>query len=337
MANPRVIVYHYPYSPYARRVIWYLTLRGIPYSQCLQPPLMPRPDVSRLGVSYRRIPVVAIGRDVYLDTRLQLPKLEALFPDIPRLGATEPDQLAVERLLSSFTNDTGLFGTAVQLLPLDLPLLQDPAYYRDRGDFLGGDPLTGEGMRARRPEALVEVARVLGFLESTLLADGRDWILGTETPSLADIEAVWPLHWMTGLPGMLPKDRFSPSVYPRVYAWVRRFQGAVSAAKRRNGQPATLTGEEAARLIQGTTFSETVRGIDAEDPVVLAQGLRRGDTVQVWPTDTGSSGRDEGRLVSIDGDEVVYETRGGEGAVMVHAPRHGFRVEKISDGEAAKL
>jgi hypothetical protein len=35
MANPRVIVYHYSYSPYARRLIWYLALRGIPYSQCV--------------------------------------------------------------------------------------------------------------------------------------------------------------------------------------------------------------------------------------------------------------------------------------------------------------
>ncbi|KAF4970183.1 hypothetical protein FZEAL_10100 [Fusarium zealandicum] len=326
MADPRVIVYHYSYSPYARRLTWYLALRGIAYSQCLQPAMMPRPDVSLLGISYRRIPILAVGRDVYLDTRLQLSKLESLFPNLPRLGTSEPDQLAVERLLSSFTNDTGVFGAAMQLLPLELPLLQDPAYYRDRGEFLGKD-LSGEGMKARRPEALVEIARAFTFLETTLLADGRDWVLGTQSPSLADIEAVWPFHWITGLQGALPEDKFSPSVYPRVYAWINRFQDAVSAAKKQTGRPKTLTGEEAAAMIQGGMQPEPEKGIDVGDAVVLAQALRRGDAVVVWPTDTGSSGRDEGRLVGIDAEEVVYETRGA--SVRVHAPRHGFRVEKF--------
>lgn len=41
---------------------------------------MPRPDLTALGVGYRRIPVVAIGRDIYHDTRLVLRKLEVLFP-----------------------------------------------------------------------------------------------------------------------------------------------------------------------------------------------------------------------------------------------------------------
>ncbi|KAF7543251.1 hypothetical protein G7Z17_g10888 [Cylindrodendrum hubeiense] len=335
MADPTIIIYHYPYSPYARRVVWYLILRGIPYSQCVQPPMMPRPDVSQLGISYRRIPILSIGRDVYLDTRLQIPKLEALFPEIPRLGATESDQLAVERLLSLFTNDTGLFGKAVQLLPTDLPLLQDPAYYRDRADFIGGN-LSPEGMNAARPEALGAVIRALDLLETTLLADGRDWILKTARPSLADIEAVWPFHWLLGLPGALPKDHFSPAVYPRVYAWIQRFQDAVSTAKKQMGKPATLKGDQAVQAILQAPFNENEAAVDGKDAVVVAQGLQRGDLIRVWPTDTGSSGRDEGRLVGIDTREVVYEAGEGDHMVRVHAPRHGFRVKKVVD-EAAKL
>ncbi|EEU45126.1 uncharacterized protein NECHADRAFT_40488 [Fusarium vanettenii 77-13-4] len=332
MANPRVIVYHYSYSPFARRLIWYLTLRGIPYSQCIQPPLMPRPDVSRLGISYRRIPILAVGRDVYLDTRLQMRKLEAMFPKLPRLGATSPDQIAVERLLSTLTNDTDILATALPLLPQDLPLLKDPAYYRDRGDFLGTE-LNGSGMDAKKPEALVELASDIGFLENALLADGRDWISGTEKPSLADIEAIWPFHWITGIQGALPEDRFSPSVYPRVYAWIRRFQSAVSAAKKRVGAPVTLSGEEAASEIRAGSFCEPEKDVEASDAVVLAQSLRKGVAVMVWPTDTGSSGRDEGTLVSIDADEVVYETGGVEGFVRVHAPRHRFRVEGVKEAK----
>lgn len=33
--SKNIILYHYPYSPYARRIVWYLSLRGIPYCQCV--------------------------------------------------------------------------------------------------------------------------------------------------------------------------------------------------------------------------------------------------------------------------------------------------------------
>ncbi|KAI8725245.1 GST N-terminal domain-containing protein [Fusarium sp. LHS14.1] len=333
MANPRVIVYHYSYSPYARKLLWYLALRGIPYSQCIQPPLMPRPDISRLGISYRRIPILAVGRDVYLDTRLQIRKLEAMFPKLPRLGATDPDQLVVERAVSRLTNDGDMLATAMQLIPQDLPLLKDPAYYRDRSDFLGSE-FNASTMDANKPEALEELASDMGFLENGLLVDRRDWIACTEKLSLADIEAIWPFHWITGLEGALPKGSFSPSVYPRVYDWIRRFQSAVSAAKKRVGDPVTLSGEEAASEIRAGSFCEPEKDVEASDAVVLEQGLQKGVAVMVWPTDTGSSGRDEGTLVSIDADEVVYDTRGAEGFVRVHAPRHRFRVEGV---EKARL
>jgi glutathione S-transferase len=30
-----IVLYHYPFSPYAKRVTAYLALRGIPYKQCV--------------------------------------------------------------------------------------------------------------------------------------------------------------------------------------------------------------------------------------------------------------------------------------------------------------
>lgn len=30
-----IVLYHYAYSPFARRVVWYLHMRGIPYTQCV--------------------------------------------------------------------------------------------------------------------------------------------------------------------------------------------------------------------------------------------------------------------------------------------------------------
>jgi len=43
---------------------YYLGLRGLKYLQCIQPPQMPRPDLQALGINYRKIPILAIGRDI---------------------------------------------------------------------------------------------------------------------------------------------------------------------------------------------------------------------------------------------------------------------------------
>ncbi|PTB68080.1 hypothetical protein BBK36DRAFT_1167360 [Trichoderma citrinoviride] len=336
MAAREIILYHYGVSPFARRTVWYLALRGIPYNQCLQPGMLPRPDVARLGISYRRIPILSIGRDIYLDTRLQLPKLEAMYPELPRLGSSTPGEKGIERLLSAFIIDGGIFQHAVKLLPTDLPFLKDPRYFKDRSDFTGAE-LSVEGMKRARPEALGEIAAAFELMETTFLADGRQWILKTERPGLADIEAVWVFHWLSGIPGALPADRFSADKFPRVYAWVKRFQEAVSAAKKRLGkQPRTLNGEEAARMIESSSWNEEEEGtVDGDDPLVVAEGLKKGGLVAISPTDTGRAHKDVGKLVSLNKDEVVIEVKTAKGeGVRVHAPRHGYKVRRF-DGEGA--
>ncbi|PHH86828.1 hypothetical protein CDD83_9698 [Cordyceps sp. RAO-2017] len=347
-ATENIILYHYSFSPFARRISWYLALRGIPYSQCLQPPLMPRPDVARLGISYRRIPILAIGRDVYLDTRLQLRKLEELDTAAPKLGAATGEGRALEQLLASMVIDGGIFGAAALLLPASLPLLKDPAFVRDRTDFMGRE-YSAEAMRRARPEALARFAAFVDLLETTLLADGRDWLLGGERPGLADIEAIWPLHWLVvGLPGggALPEELFSAARYPKVYGWIARFDRAVSAAtggdgnnkndgdersnKTTSAKPRKLSGEEATRLVTQSAWHEQAAGeVDAKDPVAAAQGLAKGDVVGVSPTDTGASRTDVGTLVGLDKDEVVLEVEAEGTTVRVHAPRHGFRLRKL--------
>ncbi|KAF6816222.1 glutathione s-transferase [Colletotrichum sojae] len=323
-----IVLYHYSTSPYARRIAWYLALRGIPYVQCMQPPVMPRPDVAKLGVVHRRIPILAVGRDVYVDTRLMLRKLESLYPSRPRLGASAPDQAAIERLLEAFTIDGGVFFVATNLLPTSLPMFQDSAWFKDRSGFAGVS-LSAEVMERNRPQAINEVRRNMELLETTLLADGRDWILKTDGPSLADIEGLWLLHWLAGIPGALPAEHLSQKKFPKVFAWIARFQKAVSAARKAAPKVATVSGDEAARIVVSSPYNEPEGRVDQGDAFVAAEGLKAGDAVIVWPSDTGASHKDSGKLVSIDGVEIVIEVNGEKGSVRLHAPRHGFRVEKL--------
>jgi glutathione S-transferase len=153
---------------------------------------MPRPDLEAIAVKYRRIPVMAIGRDVYCDTRLMLDKLEQLFPD-GSLGASQPDQRAVQKLLEKWTIEAGIFARATQLIPTSMPLLNDPKFTKDREDF-SGRSWDKEQIEAMRPEAIAHIRDGFSFLEKTLLADEREWILKTNKPSLADIEGKAHLH-----------------------------------------------------------------------------------------------------------------------------------------------
>jgi glutathione S-transferase len=158
----------------------------------IQPPVMPRPDLEAIGVNYRRIPVMGIGRDVYCDTRLMLDKLEQLFPS-DSLGASQPDQKAVQKLLEKWTIDAGVFARASQLIPTSMPLLNDPKFTKDREDFSGRSWNKAQ-IEAMRPESIAHIREGFSFLERTLLADDREWILKTKKPSLADIEGKAHLH-----------------------------------------------------------------------------------------------------------------------------------------------
>lgn len=53
---------------------------------------------------------------------------------------------------------------------------------------LTGKPWSVEAMERARPEHLTYIRGCFEFLETTLLADGREWVLKTDRPSLADIE-----------------------------------------------------------------------------------------------------------------------------------------------------
>ena len=300
---------------------------------------MPRPDVAALGVNYRRIPLLSIGRDVYLDTRLIIQKLEGVHPEKPQLGATKGSDKALEHLLQTYSIDGGLFVNAFRVLPGNLPHLKDPVFLKDRSEFMGGK-LTSEGMDKGRPEAINEVKAAFELLEHGLLADGREWVLGTDGPRVADIEAIFPLHWVSEIPGALPTKIFSDFTYPKTMAWIKRFKQAVNEAQKSLGRVEKVSGEDAIKLTTTSPWNESPGSVDKGDSVVTAEGLNVGDLVTVWPTDSGASHKDTGSLVSLSSTEVVIESsaRDAAGTVLrVHAPRHGFRVTKATESTQTRL
>ena len=87
----------------------------------------PRPELSELlGVTYRRIPVLAIGNDVYCDTSLIASVLERRFPASqgykplfpPRAGGGKTDT-GLTKALVKFWSDETLFRLFANSLPYE--------------------------------------------------------------------------------------------------------------------------------------------------------------------------------------------------------------------------
>ncbi|KAF2171848.1 hypothetical protein M409DRAFT_18081 [Zasmidium cellare ATCC 36951] len=329
---PNVIaLFWYPASPYGRRVKAYLTLRNIDHAECIQPPILPRPDLDALGVKYRRSPVMAIGRDVYLDTRLMISKLEEMFPaSSQHPGLSSPETNGLAQLLQKLSIDGSIFQHAVRQIPRDSALMKSPAFQKDRAGFFGPQ-WDLDDARLWRPEAIIHMQQCFDIIES-LFIDGRSWVAGTETISLADLEGVWVLNWF--LNDLNPtKEVFSEDRYPKVHAWVRRYRNELDVAKARVRKSISLGGANAVRLIVSSEFSDKDTLVDENDPLDLKAGVE----VDLFPTDGGGfTHQDRGSLIKLTKEEVAIAVQAQTGEeIRIHAPRWQFRVRAINN--AARL
>ncbi|KAK6207349.1 hypothetical protein LQW54_007308 [Pestalotiopsis sp. IQ-011] len=76
--SPPIVLFSYDFSPYGQKVRQALSAAGLPFKQCDQPMMLPRPDLTALGIAHRRIPILAIGKDVYCDSAAAVDALEGL-------------------------------------------------------------------------------------------------------------------------------------------------------------------------------------------------------------------------------------------------------------------
>ena len=145
---------------------------------------MPRPDLAAIGVKYRRVPVLSIGRDIYCDSALILEKLEQFYPGSNMNGKTGTDK-ALIKLLQKWT-DLEVFARACECIPADFAVMKEPTFLKDREELWGRE-WSKERQTRMRGEALQTMKDNFEFLETMMSDDGRKWILESDGPSLADI------------------------------------------------------------------------------------------------------------------------------------------------------
>lgn len=344
---PPLVLFTYPESVVGRRTEWYLAVRGIPYHICRVDSKMPRPVLDRLDVHYRRIPVLAVGRDIYCDSRCIIDHLERLYPSrLPKLGSNQPYERGIERVLETWAFDGGLFARTAQMITPDASLVQDQAWLNDRAE-LTGVQFSPDGLKGGKKDALSHTRVHLKIVEDDLLADGRPFLNG-EKPGLADIHVLWIFDWM-----MRPSDQMgmahaypwllNEQNYPRTLGWVDRMKAEFSAVQDGN-PPKNISDDEAIQLIEVSDFWEPLQlPVDESDPVEL----KRGDEVDLIALDSASAAGtnrrgecfrhmvrnhvnhsvDVGKLEGLTVNTATIRTETANGAtVRIHYQRTNVRV-----------
>lgn len=361
---PPIVLFGYDSSPFTQKIRLILRLLRLPYTFILVPSMMPRPLLlSAFALTYRKIPVLAIGCDLYIDTSLIV---EVLTTD-PRLtnryrAEVYPDQATrtLSRLLSSHYTDRPLFRLTTGLIP---SVVWRTHFGTDRANLIG-HKLDADKLDAKVPRNLVGLDTFLSILEP--LFQEREWFLGTEKPGAADVALFYQLDWgerisrgegIKNLTGGGTQDGigegmgavFNAERYPKLLEWFGRFNAYVDeieSLERRIEQDDVVGAETAIKQLNEYNVGTEIPMLNTprERIEVLEHriGLKIGAKVSVAPDDTGRSSPTVGTLAAISTQEVAITPEdpsltGTQGlketkvkGVRLHFPRVGFVVQPVN-------
>lgn len=297
-----ILLHQYDTSPFSEKVRVCLGIKGLAWSAVDQPVIMPKPDLLPLTGGYRRIPVMQIGADIYLDSALIVRELERRFPE-PTLFPAGDRGLGAALALWT---DRAMFQAAVAIIFGGLGDKVPEPFIRDR-EALSGRPFDVAAMRAAVPHQTAQLAAQMALIAEQL-SDGRAFLTG-DRPGLADASAYYNLWFI--------RSAYPPAAAgfegdPLIAHWMAR------VAAIGHGERSALRPEEALDIAREAT---PVAGEVAPQDVALA-----GKEITVSADDYG---RDPVRGVLVGSSAHHVSLRREDprvGTVVVHAPRIGFGV-----------
>jgi len=304
----RIILHHYPTSPFAEKIRLILGSKALHWSSVLIPLIMPKPDVIALTGGYRRTPILQIGADIYCDTALIADVLETLAPQPPLY----PEGAAgAARTLAQWA-DSILFWTAIPhtLQPAGMehmfkgaPAEAIKAFADDRMVFRANLP------RMRAPEARAGLNLYLDRLEDMI---GTQAFFFGARSSIADF-SIYHCLWFVARGGP-QADILEP--YRRLGAWRERMRAFG------HGSYDQLDSGDAIGIARSAVAAASA-GISGD-----VHGLAAGEQVVIAATDTGTDPI-EGELYAVTRERIsIARSDPRADRVVVHFPRLGFELRR---------
>ncbi|KAK5125978.1 hypothetical protein LTR85_011333 [Meristemomyces frigidus] len=362
--TPAVVLFGYEASTFTIKARLALRIKQIPYIFITVPSMMPRPVLTdTFGLTYRKIPVLAIGKEVYCDTSLIVEALEHFFPESEGYQTMYPEAAdgrsyrPMIRGFASYWTDRPLFRVTTGLIPASV---WRTSFGQDRAGLIG-HKLDAEKLEKKVPENLSRLDMQLSMLEP--MFDNKDgpWIFSTSSPSLADISVYYQLSWgsdiaagrlINNLTGGGTSDTdtegatpvFNAQRYPGLYTWYTTLQRYLEnlPSTENKDPPFSEVLEQIKKspsLGPKSLLLPTPRSSHAD--LDGKCGLTEGALVSVAPDDTGRDNPTIGTLVAMSPEEVVIKPQAldkpAEVEARIHFPRLGFVTSKVIRHEALAL
>ncbi|WPG99533.1 Hypothetical protein R9X50_00234900 [Acrodontium crateriforme] len=300
-----VIAWDYQFAPNAQKSRNYLYATKTPFKICEQPFVLPRPILSAIGITYRRIPVLSIGKDVFCDTISFMDAMQSL------LGSQGLRKSPGDRAFEAWGYRS--FWICLAVVPSKLVTKE---LATDRADLF--EVFSRTDFADLRQNAFGELRSLFDTAENEFLTSEGSFIGGANDCGMADIHAIWMIKWAVQTVGVSEEPQLGEKFYPRVWRWINSLQNHDGAIEKDQ----KISQEEAKAIIMGSQYAVPDIGFDANDPV----GLKPGDAAAVEATDA-QPGKypQKGRLVGLSARQAVLEMENG---LRVHFPRVGYTIKQ---------
>jgi glutathione S-transferase len=307
-----IYLHHYLTSPFAEKVRRILAYKNLSWHSVLQPPIMPKAELTALTGGYRRIPVLQIGADVFCDTLLICDVLETLAP-APSLYPTHVD--GVSRTVAAWMDST-LFGVAMAFnfgpkgaasFFAKLPPAFATAFIEDRKAMRMG------AARMSPTDATGAYRIALSRINEMVAAKQGGFLCGA-SPTIADFSAYHPLWFTQNIPDIADVLEEFPNIAP----WMARVAAFDGDTQHKSGPQASL---DAAKAGSKPFFSN--------EAYIDEHGIALGSEVSIAAESFGPEAT-VGKLIAATKDRYTLE-RHHElcGTVRVHFPRLGFVLKEF--------
>ncbi len=163
--------------------------------------VLPRPILQGLDITYRRIPVLAVGSDVYCDTAKIIEILQEHHGGLKTSPADHAYEAFADRVF-----DSGLACISPDFLSED--------FVKDRAPIF---PICArKDFKSIGPSGQAEFQANLDIIEQDFLADASPFIGGSK-PALADIHLAWVARWILNDLGASKVPGSSKERFPKLW------------------------------------------------------------------------------------------------------------------------
>lgn len=215
--------------------------------------MLPRKDLEELGITYRRIPLLAIGKDIYADSTKVI---DITMSKLAKSGAltTSPHDKAYE--------DWGAnaFQEVLGLVPQQA---LSPEFVKDRETIF--PILKRPDLKTLRPSTLAGFRQRCKQVEDIFLANGGPFINGDKL-SLADVHVIFGLRWAFNDLGAANDIGCGKDAFPKLWKMIDSLPPA---------KPEVLSTDDMLKQIRESGYSaDGPSSVMKDDPYAIEAGTK---------------------------------------------------------------